>query len=224
MPEQLSGDVRSSTSVAGTSCAAFPITLALDTSGPHVQLALATKDHIEVLTEPVARGHAEILFERIAHLMERAGLGWSDIGRIATSTGPGSFTGLRIGIAAARGLGLARQCPVVGIPNLLALSLGVSLPSGSEEAGFSITLDARRKQAYVQHFRAPGVPAAPPRLVDQTGEKTVFDSPLLDIGRLARFAASVAPADFPPDPCYVRPPDAKPQIRPPIDFQAPMPS
>ena len=74
-----------------------------------------------------------------------------DLARIAVTTGPGSFTGLRIGLSAARGIGLARAIPVVGVPSLLAISL--SAPAGKP---VSVLLDARRGEAYFQSFSAPG--------------------------------------------------------------------
>ena len=58
------------------------------------------------------RGHAEALMPLIARVMERAGIGFADLDRIAVTTGPGSFTGLRVGIAAARGIALAAGKPV----------------------------------------------------------------------------------------------------------------
>ena len=97
--------------------------LAIDTSGARLQLALARG--AEALTEidERDRGHAEVLFARIDSLLARAGLTYADLGRIAVITGPGSFSGLRIGLSAARGLGLALEVPVIGVPRLLAHSL-----------------------------------------------------------------------------------------------------
>lgn len=185
--------------------------LAIDTAGARLQLAVLHDGRAETLVEEVARGQAEILFARVAALLGRAGLAYADLGRIAVTTGPGSFTGLRIGIAAARGLGLALGVPVIGVPTLAAVSL--SGPAGP----FAVVLDARRDEAYAQGFEAPGIAATPPLLLPAAGAGARFGGgPVLrdphpDIAALARFAAGVPPEDFAPVPTYVRPPDAKPQ-------------
>src|SRR6201989_3424662 len=66
------------------------------------------------------RGHAEALLPMLQRVMQQANFGFSDIDRIAVTTGPGSFTGLRVGIAAARGLALAAEKPAVGLSTLSA--------------------------------------------------------------------------------------------------------
>jgi tRNA threonylcarbamoyl adenosine modification protein YeaZ len=71
---------------------------------------------------PMQRGHAEALMPLIARVMGRAGCTFEDLDRIAVTTGPGSFTGLRVGIAAARGLALATGKPAVGITTLAAFA------------------------------------------------------------------------------------------------------
>ncbi len=187
--------------------------LALDTSGPWLQLALFRNGRVNVLERDVARGHAEILFGQLEEFLAARDIGYRDLDALAVTTGPGSFTGLRIGIAAARGLGLALGIGVIGIPNLLALSLERS------QGAFSILLDARRGQFYLQEFVAPGDPSGPPRLLgkEDAHEKGLLgngdgpDDPRVDIARLARFAAAADPTLFPPRPTYVRPADAKPQ-------------
>src|SRR5487761_55535 len=69
---------------------------------------------------PMVRGHAEALLPLIARVMARAELGFFDIDRVTVTTGPGSFTGLRVGISAARGIALAAEKPAVGVTTLLA--------------------------------------------------------------------------------------------------------
>lgn len=191
----------------------LPITLAIDTAAPRLQLALLLADgRCDVLVEDIAKGHAEILFDRINTLLARNGVGYEALARIATTTGPGSFTGLRIGLSAARGLGLARKVPVIGVPSLLAISL--SAPSGP----VAVLLDARRDEAYFEAFPAPGVVGDGPRLLPMAearalvgSEALLIEAPFVDIGRLARFAADADPAAFPPHAAYVRDADAKPQ-------------
>lgn len=191
----------------------MPITLAIDTAAPRLQLALLRADgHADVSIDDIATGHAEILFDRLAALLARNGLTHADIARIAVTTGPGSFTGLRIGLSAARGLGLARKLPVLGIPSLLSLSLGV--PAGP----VSVFLDARRGEAYFQGFSAPGLAETPPMLLPFeearariAPDATLIEAPFVDLAAVARFAAGAEPADYPPHAAYIRDADARPQ-------------
>ena len=69
---------------------------------------------------PMTRGHAEALMPLIARVMADSGTGFPDLDRVAVTTGPGSFTGLRVGIAAARGIALAAEKQAVGISTLYA--------------------------------------------------------------------------------------------------------
>jgi len=191
--------------------------LFIDTSGPKLQLALAGSENGPVCfwVEDIGRGHAEILFDRLAGFLSGNATGYKDLTRIGVTTGPGSFTGLRIGISAARGLGLALDIPVIGVPNLLALSLG------GPKNPHAVVVDARRSEAYVQEFFAPGQPKTKPLLVplhqaeelSSAGNFSLLKDPLLDIGQVARFALAASEADFPPIPSYVRAADAKPQSK-----------
>lgn len=201
----------------------LPVTLAIDTAAPRLQLGLLLPDgQGDTVIDDIATGHAEILFERIGTLLARHGIGYQDIDRIAVTTGPGSFTGLRIGLSAARGLGLARRKPVLGIPSLQALSL--SAPQGRA----AVLLDARRGEAYVQLFSAPGLPETPARLLTMEAaqaavpaDATVLSEPFVDILAVARFAAAADPAAYPPHAAYVRDADAKPQNAARIPRRAP---
>lgn len=186
--------------------------LAIDTSGPRLQLALLGAGSVDALVDEIAKGHAEILFDRIATLLGRNAKTYADLTRLAVTTGPGSFTGLRIGISAARGLGLALKLPTIGVPNLLALSLNAT------NGPVDVKLDARRDEFYTQRFSTPGLPATPPSMVSAaaavdfpTGDATLITDPRVNIETLARFALTADPQDFPPDPTYVRAADAKPQ-------------
>ncbi len=189
--------------------------LAIDTAAPRLQLALLAADgQLETLVEDMPTGQAERLFPALASLLARAGAGYADLSRIAVSTGPGSFTGLRIGLSAARGLGLALGLPVLGIPSLLALSLA------GPDAPVAVLLDARRDEAYLQLFSAPGAPLGPAQLLpmDEARRRVpagarLCTAPFVDIGALARFALTADPAAFPPAAAYVRDADAKPQQR-----------
>lgn len=104
--------------------------------------------------EPMERGHAEALFPMIEAVMSEAGTTFADIGRIAVTVGPGTFTGVRAGIAAARGIALAAKLPVVGAGSLEVMAAGALRQIGTEAlaGGFMVAHDARRDEVYVQHF------------------------------------------------------------------------
>jgi tRNA threonylcarbamoyl adenosine modification protein YeaZ len=190
----------------------MPITLAIDTAAPRLQLGLLLADgRTDASVDEIATGHAELIFERIAALLARNGLGYADLERIVTTTGPGSFTGLRIGLSAARGVGLARGIPVVGVSSLLALSLSVEGPA-------TVLLDARRGEAYFQAFAGPGQPVTEAELLPMAIAQAaimpgtaLISSPFIDIAFLARFGATLEPSTNPPEPNYIRDADAKPQ-------------
>lgn len=198
-----------------TASAATSPLLAIDTAGPRLQLALAVDGRVDVLVEDLARGHAEIIFERIDALLTRNGLAYDALHRIAVTSGPGSFTGLRIGLSAARGLGLALGIPVIGVPTLLAMSL-----SGEEGAPFAVIVDARRHEAYVQAFAAPGDPSGDPAILPVAAARDYcagvgrsLELQFCDVAQVALFAATADADKFPPRPLYIRAADAKPQTK-----------
>jgi tRNA threonylcarbamoyladenosine biosynthesis protein TsaB len=107
-------------------------------------------------------GHAARLLPLSVSVLQRAGIGWGDVERIAVGVGPGTFTGLRIGIATARALAQARNIPVVGVSTLQSLALagawarrhftGVeSLPAGLDVV--LAVLDARRGEVFAAGWR-----------------------------------------------------------------------
>ena len=187
--------------------------LAIDTAAPRLQLAVFRDgDSVTTLVEDMATGQAERLFPALDELLARADAAYADLTRIAVTTGPGSFTGLRIGLSAARGLGLALNVPVLGIPSLLALSLVARCDA------IAVLLDARRDEAYFQAFSGPAIPIGEPALLpmDEARRRVpqgaeVFTSPFVDVAALARFAATADPARYPPEATYIRGADAKPQ-------------
>lgn len=189
------------------------VVLAIDTAAPRLGLALLRGERIDRHDEPMATGQAERLFPALEALLAGASATLADLTRIAVTTGPGSFTGLRIGLSAARGLGLALGRPVLGIPSLLALSLAAEGPS-------AVLLDARRGEAYLQLFSAPGQPTTEAQLLPLDDAEALLPpdvpcltSPFVDLARLARFAATAEPGAWPPEASYIRGADAKPQDR-----------
>jgi tRNA threonylcarbamoyladenosine biosynthesis protein TsaB len=108
--------------------------------------------------------HTGRLLALIVELLERAGTDWSALERIAVGTGPGTFTGLRIGIATARALGQARGIPLVGISTLESLAvaaLGIGGAAGTAENVLAV-LDARRGEAFVAGWRVQELTGASP--------------------------------------------------------------
>jgi len=185
-------------------------------------------------TLPMARGHAEALMPQIARVMAAAALDFSDIDRIAVTVGPGSFTGLRVGVSAARGLALAADKPAVGVTTLTALA--APLLTEDDSVPVVAVIDARNDQAYMQAFGAGGrtlmsakvaplanaldvVPEGPVRLIGSAARKLaahcpratlVDDRAAPDIVWVARIGIA-ASTDTPPKPLYLRAPGAQPQ-------------
>ena len=205
------------------------ITLAIDTALDQCAVALAADDRpLAVAVEPMRRGHAEALAPMVRDVMAEAGLGFDRIDRIGVTVGPGSFTGVRIGLAFARALGAARARPVIGLTTLEALSLSAP-PSGLTcavlvagagwhiqpfrdraalaDARFAETADAI---AVVQANLQPGEalrligPGAPAFAAVQHATEVLDVLP--DPVALARAAATRAPPDGPPAAVYLRPP------------------
>jgi tRNA threonylcarbamoyladenosine biosynthesis protein TsaB len=156
--------------------------------------------------ERLDRGHAEALMPMVEAVRTEAGLAYEDIDRLAVTVGPGTFTGLRIGLAAARGLALAIARPLVGVTTLEALAAGVS---EDERQGRSVlaVIDARRGEVYAQTFDAGLAPLVPPSLstvrVSEAAETP--DAPV--VAALAAGRAVVS--DEMPAPLYLRAPDAR---------------
>ncbi len=100
-------------------------------------------------------GHATRLLPLTAAVLRRAGIGWEGVDRIAVGIGPGTFTGLRIGIASARALARARGIPLVGVSTLQSLALA-GPDAGSVPAGLDAVvavIDARRGEVFAASWR-----------------------------------------------------------------------
>jgi tRNA threonylcarbamoyl adenosine modification protein YeaZ len=113
------------------------------------------------------KGHAERLLPMIDEVMQEAGLAFSDIGRIAVTVGPGSFTGVRVGVAAARGLALASGIATVGATSLAVMAHQAHELLGQVRCGrlLAVAVDARRGSVYLQLLGEAHDAAAPPRLL-----------------------------------------------------------
>jgi tRNA threonylcarbamoyladenosine biosynthesis protein TsaB len=210
--------------------------LAIDTALESCSVAvLADGAEPVIVSEVIGRGHAERLFGMVETAMRDAGLGFGDLDRIAVTVGPGSFTGLRVGIAAARGFALVLRCELVGIG-----TLDVHAWSAREAAGpvaVLAVLDAHRDEIYGQRFRADGTSDGTPEVASadhfaarlQPGDSLAGSGADLvaakagrpvaiihrlsapDIRAVAALGRNATPDSAPPRPLYLRPPDAKPQ-------------
>ena len=111
--------------------------------------------HAHVLAEcheARTRGHAEVLAPMIVEVMSEAGVDFSELDRIAVTTGPGTFTGVRIGVATARGMAVASGLAVVGVTTLEAVAAGALKVVGEPGRAIASVFDARREEVYVQCF------------------------------------------------------------------------
>ena len=130
------------------------IVLAIDTALPACSAAvLAGERVLAQRSEPMVKGHQERLAPLVKELMAESGIDFDKLDRIGVTVGPGSFTGLRVGMAFAKGLALALDIPAVGIGSLEALA--ASLPAREAKPGevIAAVIDARRDQVYLQVFR-----------------------------------------------------------------------
>jgi tRNA threonylcarbamoyl adenosine modification protein YeaZ len=187
---------------------------------------------------PMLRGHAEALLPVVEQVMDAAGVVFSSLDRIAVTVGPGSFTGLRVGVSAARGIALAASKPAVGVTTLAAFAA----PAQVEMPILPVlaVVDARHAQVYAQAFGDDAdpepritsvrdalelVPAGPVRLAgnaaallvanwpsERPPPHSVADTAAPDIEWVARLGV-VAEVAAPPKPLYLRAPDARPQAR-----------
>lgn len=190
--------------------------LAFDTSAAHCAAALLLPDgRVIQRLELMDKGQAERLLPLCAELLAEAGLGWRDVTRVAVGTGPGNFTGVRIAVAAARGLALGLGVPAIGVTRLEALAHGLPRP-------LLVAEDARRDQAYVQGFDLPEYAEARlmaladlPGAAHVTGSAVAGLAPALPLAEaIARIAATRT--DTPrPAPFYLRGADAAPPSDPP---------
>ena len=106
-----------------------PLVLGFDTSAAHCAAALLCGDRVlAARAEAMGRGQAERLMPLIAEMLARNGAGWRDLDRIGVGVGPGNFTGIRISVAAARGLSLSLGIPAVGVSQFAVIGAGQDHP------------------------------------------------------------------------------------------------
>ncbi|PWC89114.1 peptidase [Azospirillum sp. TSH100] len=114
---------------------------------------------------PMARGQAEVLVPLAQEVLAEAGAGFADLDRIAVTVGPGAFTGLRIALAAARGIAVAQDLPVIGITSFDAIAHGV--PEAERDGRFLlVAVDSRRTEPFLQLYDADLVSVGEPAMPD----------------------------------------------------------
>ena len=215
--------------------------LALDTSLGAASVAVIDFPGgvIASRSEPMERGHAEALIPMVQAVVAASEGGFAAIHRIVTTVGPGSYTGLRVAVAAARAFGLARKIPVVGVSTLTAYAAPL-LAEGSRTTVAS-AIDARHGSVFFEAFWLDGKVAVPPgllsieeaarklaqsksRVVGNAAEvvaaaaqamgldcEAVAGGPAPDINWVARLGAAANPEYAPARPLYLREASAVPQ-------------
>jgi len=198
-------------------------------------------------SQAMKRGHAEALMPLIGRVIAQSGIGFAALDRIAVTTGPGSFTGLRVGLSAARGIALAANKPAVGVTTLTAYAAPVVSQNG-EHAVVS-AIDARHDQVYLQVVSGNGSSLIRPRVapIEEALGAWRFGAPHLvgnaakiladrwpshavppfkvdaqaapDIAWVGWLGAAVSPNTAPARPFYLRAPDVKPPKDPPPTAQ-----
>lgn len=120
------------------------------------------------------RGQTERLVPLIEAALAAAGLGHRDVDRIAVTVGPGSFTGIRVGLATARGLALATGRPAIGVTTLAAMAAAVDPADGADVVLAAV--DSRRGDLFLQPFAADGTPLAPPSVASPATAAAALDA------------------------------------------------
>jgi tRNA threonylcarbamoyl adenosine modification protein YeaZ len=211
---------------------AAPIILGLDTSAAQCAAALVSGERVIARrVEPMEKGQAERLFPMVEDMLEGAGADWAGLAAVGVCTGPGNFTGLRLSVAAARGIALARGIPAIGVSLFEALADGGTA---------MVTLDARGGLLFMQGVRdgraegaarvlgidelapAPGMTCLGHRAAEvaaRVGGIAGSEAVRADPVAVARLAGARLGAPGPrPAPLYLRPADAAPpsEAPPPI--------
>jgi tRNA threonylcarbamoyladenosine biosynthesis protein TsaB len=215
------------------------LVLGLDTALKRCSVAILRGETVLAdFADEMERGHAERLAPMADAALREAGVRISDLDRVGVVVGPGGFTGVRVALAFARGLGIGTGVPVVGVTSLAALAANLGEASG---ALLAPVIDARRGQVYAGLYETPSrallgpFVAAPEEALRRLGHRaggravaTIGDgaallpssaanwrasnaSSQIDAKAIARLAAVAAAPEGPPRPLYLRAPDAKPQ-------------
>ncbi len=141
-----------------------PAILALDTAGESCSAALLCNGEKTLLIERGARRHAQQILPLCDALLRQADIGIQQLDAIAVNSGPGSFTGLRIGMSAAQGLAVSANLPVVAVSGLQALALAAFAANPAHRGGLLTLIDARMDEVYAAWWKCTD--SGPQRLAD----------------------------------------------------------
>src|ERR1700749_4242318 len=139
--------------------------LAIDTALEACAAAVLDTEHGGIVASesiPMVRGHAEALIPLVGRVMAKANLEFRELDRVAVTVGPGSFTGLRVGVAAARGIAVAAAKPAVGLTTLAAYA--APYIAADDVTPLLTAIDARNDQVYMQLFGPGGRTLIQPRV------------------------------------------------------------
>lgn len=199
--------------------------LAIDSAHSACSAAFYDGEKITALiVREMERGQAEALMPMVKEVMNTAGAGFSDLDCVAVTTGPGSFTGVRVGLAAADGIALAAGLPMIGVSVMEAAAF-TAFEKYPDSEEICVVLETKRDDYYVQRFRgmtALSEPSAMPgaalaefkdlvfvgnavgRLKEEIGNLRSLDLPMPDASAAARLAAVKTPERKFPAPMYLR--------------------
>jgi tRNA threonylcarbamoyladenosine biosynthesis protein TsaB len=208
--------------------------LALDAASAACSVALWSEGRILAgRSRAMTEGHAEALMPQVLETMAAAGLGFESLTRVAVGVGPGSFTGIRIALATARGIALAAGIEAVGVDSFRAVAAALD-PALRSGRSLLVAIDSRRSEIFGQYYDATGAPRGGPLvLLPEDLVAMRPDGPLLLAGNGASLlpeiadsirasgpgrpdaaaiaAIAAAGADLrPPRPLYLRAPDVTP--------------
>lgn len=174
--------------------------LAIDTALDACAAAILDTEAGELIareSQAMKRGHAEALMPLIGRVIAQSGIAFASLDRIAVTTGPGSFTGLRVGLSAARGIALAADKPVVGVTTLTAYAAPIVSQNGEHPVISAI--DARHDQVYLQVVSGNGSSLIRPQVapIEEALGAARFGAPYL-VGNAAKILADRWPAHAPP--------------------------
>ncbi|MET0576429.1 MAG: tRNA (adenosine(37)-N6)-threonylcarbamoyltransferase complex dimerization subunit type 1 TsaB [Mesorhizobium sp.] len=214
--------------------------LAIDTSANLCAACVVDTDtgrELGRVVRDIGKGHAELLIGIIEETLKASNVDYSGLGRIAVCTGPGSFTGVRVGVATARGLALALKISATGVTTLEAIA--AEAREAFPDRAIMVAIDARREELYAAVYDefgkilyAPAVinvqdaavvarkyrpllAGSAAAMVAQAAAPDIFDlgshAATADIGVYAGLALTMDMHGEKPKPVYLREPDAKPQ-------------
>ena len=180
----------------GVALAAEPLVLALDATGFACSVVVAAGEIVLARGRVATRyGQAEHLLPMIDDAIRRASLRPSAIDLIGATVGPGSFTGIRVSVSAARGIALATQARLIGVSSFEAVAANLARPVGRIPGPLLIALESRREDLYIQIFDRAGGPLSGPRVVmpallGAVLDESIGEAPIFVAGDAAERAAS----------------------------------